>query len=267
MKNILLLVACIAVGLCTTATQAQGDTNREVTLAGTTAHEFSSTILGENITIAVSVPFGYNGSTDTYPLMLALDGNVMFGMASEVPRLMAFERSAPPMVVASVMYADMSKWFAGRQRDYHSANEGAATFLAALRKEILPFIEANYRINPNDRALYGHSSGGLFAVFVAAEAPDVFCRILATSPSLEEEPAWAEELLAKMQAKHANLPRIYMSVDESETTMQAAVAPFDKFLSQMHGANYRYDTLKGGGHMAVIPAAYGTGLRWLYLAH
>ncbi|WP_262694350.1 alpha/beta hydrolase [Kordiimonas aquimaris] len=267
MKNLLLLVACVAVSIGSVAGQAQDDANTEVSLVGTTAHAFTSDIMGEDITIAVSIPFGYNQSEDAFPLMLALDGNVMFGMTSEVPRLMSFEGSAPPMVVASIFYGDFQKWIAGRARDFHSKDGGAEKFLAALRQEILPFIAANYRIKDDDKALYGHSSGGLFAAFVAAEAPTLFQRILASSPSLEEEPAWAPTLLAKMRANTAGLPRIYFSVDKSEVAMQAAIAPFDTLLSgDATQGRYRYDVIDQGGHMAVIPNAYGKGLRWLYAA-
>lgn len=231
-------------------------------LPGTVQHTLASDLLGEDITIAVSVPFGYGQGDTRYPLLVALDGNVMVGMATEIPRLMAFEGTAPPMVVAGILYADMQSWFRGRMRDFHPKDDGAATFLKALRDEIVPFIEAHYRTKPDDRALYGHSSGGLFATFAAIEAPDLFARILATSPSLEEEPDWAAGLLLKL-AGNAVVPKLYMSVDASEAAMITAIVPFAAHLRAREAA-FRYDTLDQGGHMAVIPAAYAQGLRWLY---
>lgn len=248
--------------LAAKAQDAQPPESAPAILPGTVQHTLSSKLLGEDITIAVSVPFGYMQVDARYPLLIALDGNVMVGMATEIPRLMAFEGTAPPMVVASILYADMQSWFRGRMRDFHPKDNGAAIFLKALQQEIVPFIEARYRTQPDDRALYGHSSGGLFATFAAVEAPDLFARILATSPSLEEEPDWAADMLLKLD-DNATIPKIYMSVDASEAAMIAAIEPFAAHLRAREAA-FRYDTLDQGGHMAVIPAAYAQGLRWFY---
>lgn len=263
MRRIVAIMAVCAAVLMLGMQAARAQSEHK--LAGSFSHAFTSEVMGDSFQIVVSLPFGYAQSEADFPLLLTLDGDVMFGMASEVPRLMSFERSAPPMVVASIVYGDFQRWLAGRQRDFHSKDGGAARFLTALAQEIVPFLQSQYRINEGDKALYGHSSGGLFAVFAAAHKPSLFQRILASSPSLEEELEWAGELLEQMTENPDKLPKIYISADKSETAMQTAIAPFDAMLSL--GANtgrYRYDIIDQGGHMAVIPNAYGRGLRWLY---
>lgn len=266
MTQVFLRTILLAAAMCLAPPVAAQDTDTQtpVTLVGTEQHTLSSDILGEDIIVAVSLPFGYGQGVDTrYPLLIALDGNVMFGMASEVPRLMSFEGTAPPMLVATVLYKDMQHWLSGRMRDFHSKDNGAATFLKALKQEIIPLIETRYRTKRGERTLYGHSSGGLFAVYAAIEEPTLFTRVLASSPSLEEEPVWSRQLLKQLKSND-HIPKIYMSVDTSETAMQAAVQPFADHLVKQAGSMYRYDTLDQGGHMAVIPAAYAQGLRWLF---
>lgn len=234
-------------------------------LQGSEVHAFQSELLNDELQVAVSLPFEYARSGQDYPLLLALDGDVMFGMASEIPRLLSFEGKVPPMIVASVVYGDFQDWIAKRQRDFHSANGGADTFLAALKAEILPFIQQTYRIDPENQALYGHSSAGLFAFYAGVREPGLFSRILATSPSLEEEPDWAATFVGLIDANTNGLPMIYVSADTSEPAVQAALKPQLVALSGKLGAHQlKADILNEGSHMAVIPKAFTSGLHFLF---
>ena len=111
------IFACLVVFL-SGAVSAQGD---EFRLVATDAHSLQSEILGETVEVAVSPPFQYNASDATFPLLLVLDGDVMFGLASELPRLLSFEGKVPPMIVATVAYNNLNKWIQRRGLDFHSA--------------------------------------------------------------------------------------------------------------------------------------------------
>jgi len=234
-------------------------------LPGSFSHEFTSTIIGDSFSVVVSVPFNYARTDRKYPLMFALDGDGMFGMASDIPKLLSFEGKVPPMIVATVVYGSMQKWFQKRARDFHSKDGGAEKFLMAVRDEIIPFLEANYRIDAADRALYGHSSAGLFAVYTAVKEPQLFNRVLATSPSLEEEPVWTATFSEMISGNRDGFPKIYMSVDASETAMAAVVKPFAEMLSKRTDeSRFKFEVLNEGSHMSVIPKAYNNGLYFLY---
>src|SRR5262249_47459518 len=47
-----------------------------------------------------------------------------------------------------------------RQRDFNMP--GAIDYLTFLTRELIPYIEANYRADPKKRVLSGHSTGGNF---------------------------------------------------------------------------------------------------------
>jgi|GEM_PF-1168431 len=232
---------------------------------GVHVYDFSSKLMKDEFKIAVSLPFGYGRKEATYPLILSLDGDVMFGLTREVPRLMSFEGTVPEVIVVSILYGDFRSWIAKRQRDFHSKDGGADIFLKALRDEIIPFVSERYRVNADDKTLYGHSSGGVFALYTAFEDPTLFNRVLASTPSLEEEPAWAESMVKTLADKPYSGPKLIITLGSKETQTKAALAPLLADLGKSEKpVQFRYKEYEGVTHMAVIAGAYADGLRWLF---
>ena len=83
---------------------------------------------------------------------------------------------------------------------------GAPEFLQFLRQELIPSIDAEFRTNPLDRALFGHSFGGLFAIHALLNGEGTFQRFIAGSPSLW----WDDDVTFRHEeafaAAHAELP-------------------------------------------------------------
>lgn len=234
-------------------------------LSNTHVHAFASQVRDAQLQIVVSLPFGYDAANGTYPLIVALDGDVMFGLTSEIPRLMSFEGSMPNVIVASILYGDFQSWIKGRNRDFHSHNDGSKAFLETLRTEILPFLASNYRIDENSKTLYGHSSAGLFSLYAGINNPKLFQHILASSPSLEEEPALSETLLEQVDKSQVNLPKIFISLGGAEEKSAKTVLPFVKSLQSYNSANtIKFQHYEDTPHMAVIGGAYADGMRWLF---
>ena len=59
---------------------------------------------------------------------------------------------------------------------------GAPAFLTFIEKEVMPFIEKQYRTT-DERAIYGHSMGGMFTTFVLFNRPDLFNMVLIGAPA------------------------------------------------------------------------------------
>lgn len=72
-----------------------------------------------------------------------------------------------------------------------------AKYRSGARKEFLDFlvgplrteIASRFRIDPDRQSLFGHSLGGLFALYALYERPQAFHSIVAASPSME----WNEQ--------------------------------------------------------------------------
>src|SRR5579863_5335786 len=87
---------------------------------------------------------------------------------------------------------------------------------AFLTREVMPFIERNYRVKtgPENTGLGGSSYGGLITFYVALHTPDVFGRVLIESPSLGVK----DFAVIKEAANHKDWPsRIYFGGGTEES--------------------------------------------------
>jgi predicted alpha/beta superfamily hydrolase len=77
---------------------------------------------------------------------------------------------------------------------------GASMFLKFICDELIPFIESNYRVDSQDRAILGYSHGGLFTLYVLFHSPGTFQRYFAGSPSIW----WDNTILFKYENEYAS---------------------------------------------------------------
>jgi predicted alpha/beta superfamily hydrolase len=250
----------------------------------------TSRITGRKYEISVALPNGYAEKTSSYPVLYALDANAQFGTVVEAARYLAFE-GVPELIVVGVGYPsgsvwnqlfprllDLSPWpdsaflaMASRQYSQFGTPEGSGggpAFLRFLREELVPAIDRDYRTVPTDRAIYGHSLAGLFAVYALLEGEGTFQRVIAGSPEIP----WggrrifpAESLFA---SAHKRLPgRLFLSAGGSER--EAMLTNLKTFLDTLGKRRYVDLTVEsfifeGEDHISVIPATISRGLRSVY---
>lgn len=162
-----------------------------------------SAAVGDAYRIWVRLPPEYDG-VRRFPLVVQLDANlptleefkVTAGFASRLEE----DGELAPVVVAGIgVDYDPFTPRRGRLRDFTlplenddtlggSTSGGAPAFLQFLGEELLPALEAKYALaGPERRALFGHSLGGLFAVWALSQqdpARRLFQGYVAASPSL-----------------------------------------------------------------------------------
>ena len=78
------------------------------------------------------------------------------------------------------------------------ADKGAPVFLRVLEQEIVPFVDAHFRTNTAERALGGHSLGGLFTTYALFHAT-LFQKFWIGSPSLR----WDNSVCFRYEAEYA----------------------------------------------------------------
>jgi len=148
--------------------------------------------LGRDYHLSVALPESYATSGQNYPVMYLLDSDLFFGVAANLTPLLQ-GMGKPELIVVGIGYdmESMDQWFHLREIDLKipevadaPADSRAGLFLNALSQEIIPFIEANYRVSPSDRALYGYSSGGFFVLYALFHQPGAFHRYIAGSGDL-----------------------------------------------------------------------------------
>jgi predicted alpha/beta superfamily hydrolase len=157
-----------------------------------------SKIMGEERTILVSTPPGYEQSSQSYPVLYMTDGNAHLSHTRGTVDFLARNGLMPQVIVVAVANTDRrrdlspthvaSRTVNGRVFESPTSG-GASKFLDFFERELFPYIDSNYRTMPM-RLFSGHSFGGLFALNVFFTRPEMFDAVLAVSPSLN----WDEDL-------------------------------------------------------------------------
>ncbi|MFK0403822.1 alpha/beta hydrolase-fold protein [Microbacterium sp. NPDC090225] len=235
---------------------------------------------GRDYKISVALPANYVETGDPYRVLYVTDANAEFGTAVEAARL-----NAPGTLVVGIGYDDPGQGFAAsgvrRTLDLTPTEitadvptGGAPEFLGFLRSELVPQIESEFHADPADRALMGHSFGGLFATYALLHNDGLFHRFVIASPSIW----WDDRTILDMEAAYADShdaldARVFLSVGELEETTSGFPMTSDmtNFARTLHGRHY--DGLELGAtvfadetHLSVIGAAFSRGLRFIYAA-
>jgi len=158
-----------------------------------TQYILKSKILQEDRPIIVSLPIGYNNSEGNYPVLYLLDG--LGNMKHQVGTVELLTESGiiPPMIIVAIESLDRSRdltpskagqdVYGGTGNSGIPQSGGAPEFLQFLEKELIPYVEANYRTHPY-RILEGHSFGGLFSTYTLMEKPEIFDAFIIQAPAL-----------------------------------------------------------------------------------
>jgi predicted alpha/beta superfamily hydrolase len=151
-----------------------------------------SKVMGEERTILVSTPPGYEQSAERYPVLYMTDGDQHITHTRGTVDFLAANGLMPQLIIVGVTNTDRTRDLTptrvetrevnGRVMQYPTSG-GAGTFLNFFENELFPFIDGHYRTLPM-RLFSGHSFGGLFALNAFFERPQMFRAVLAISPSL-----------------------------------------------------------------------------------
>ena len=192
-------------------------------------------------TIDVSLPAGYATSGQTYPVILVVDGNLLFDVVQTVAhgRFASVAPVLPPSILVGVGYpADegFASFYARRNSDFHDdwdmtdplgqalrgifnalktadgkphltiGTGGYPRFMAFLRDELLPALAGRYPIDLAGRhTLIGDSSGGHFALRALFDPSNPFRRHVVISPGFSAGDDAIQRAAAAYAASHDDL--------------------------------------------------------------
>lgn len=213
-------------------------------IADTTIHDLIPAHGGEPWRIFLHVPPGPAPDTG-WPALYMTDGNAVIGTAVDALRAQAGYPSGTNVgegVIVAIGYPVAGaydplrrSWDLGPPPGqtyppfFDGTPEvrtgGAEGFLSFIEDELKPFVALRAKIDRGRQALYGHSFGGLFALYALFTRPRAFGTFIAASPAIY----WEDRAIDRfLEAFEADLPRdlraeIILSAGEYET---ARLAPF-----------------------------------------
>lgn len=286
-----MLAAVPAAAAAPSSAPAQANA-RAYTVPYTSVIPMQSRINQVRYLLYVRMPIGYEHGSDRYPLVLTLDADYSFSIcANHLEHLSQRRNQAPNAILVSIaidgVYPDLDRYHLERTRDYspifvaeagpntpfQHVSGGGPNFHRVIAEEVLPFIDANYRTNPAERTLVGHSLGGLFACWTLQARPELFNRYLAVSPSLWYADRWIFD--REREQASVRLPRktmIYLAVGsweeqpENNGYMVSECEAFSALLSRRGDPNLvvKQRTFEDETHASIFPAAFSTGIRHLF---
>lgn len=170
---------------------------------------------GRQFEVSVALPEG-TAPQQGYPVLYVLDANYSFGTLVEMVR--NHETLFGPVVVVGVGYssdAEMRNRFYDMTPPGTDASElpklfsegwgpmgGAAEFRDFLTHDLRSAVKAIVPVDASRQALFGHSLGGLFALYVLFTRPESFDTYVAGSPAIW----WSNKVV--LQELAAFVPRL-----------------------------------------------------------
>lgn len=250
-------------------------------LAGTETRVLESAFNRQRYLIKVKFPRDYDNEVAAYPVLYVLDAETNFGGVGYIVQRLIKDHQIPEILLVGVAYdTDYRSFYALRSRDLtptevkdlriggaevSDPTGGAPLFRRFLAEELFPFVEKTYRAEPGERALYGHSYGGLFGTWVLLHHADLFNRYLLLSPSL-----WYDDNLLLRDVETADLhfgpTRLYMGSGGLEPRIDDLHLELVEALRRRNPRNLEIESevLENETHRTLFGAAFTNGLRYLY---
>lgn len=146
--------------------------------------KFTSQTLGSEQEIYIGLPNNYTNSLK-YPLIMVLEGDLVFESFAPITKLMAQVNEIPPCIVVGIpipnkMYIDYAPKITGIPE---SGN--ADKMLEYYKLELFPLLDSLYNCS-DDKLIWAHSGlGGTFCTYLLIGSDNQFTGILSSSPNLK----------------------------------------------------------------------------------
>lgn len=268
-------------------------------LANTAVHSLHAKDLNRDYQIYVAPPADYDPKGPRLPVVFVTDADYAFPLLHAIRgRVQRHSDAIAPFIIVGLSYGVGDSGMYSRRRDYtptvpHDGEyksdmpgrpvrfgeaEGYRRFLA---EQVLPLLNARYRIDMSRSMLVGHSYGGLLGVHTLLTTPDLFSHYVISSPSL-----WFDDRLffkreQAYAARHRELKaNVFFAVGEYETYrkgdarfskdkdehMVEDMRDFNRQLLSHHYAGLRTQAhvLAGHDHLTGFPDMITQALKWAF---
>ncbi|HET6851411.1 MAG TPA: alpha/beta hydrolase-fold protein [Pyrinomonadaceae bacterium] len=236
--------------------------------------KLKSAVLGEERTVLVRTPAGYETNKVSYPVLYMTDGDAHMGHTASTIEFLTRNGRISDLIVVGVTNTDRTRDLTPvKSTNKNPAGElqfptsgGADNFLKFFETELIPEIEKQYRVQPY-RILAGHSLGGLFAIHSMISKPGLFNSYVAVSPSLQWENGEAlkraEDFLSKQKEMKVTL---FVSLGNEPGAIGESFDSFRALLAKTNikGFEWQAERMDDEDHGSVVLRSHYAGLRKIY---
>lgn len=261
--------------------------NSPVVVPDSEVRPLHSATVGDTYRLQIGLPANYHHSDKTYPVVYLAYGNLLFPLVWFIMTSLNVSWQLPRLILVGIGYDtdEPIKLARTRERDFlptpspkarHLTGQ-AESFLRFIREELQPFINSNYRTDPDDSAYVGHSHGGLFGLYTLFHQSDTFQRYVIGSPSLHHDNQITMDYERDYADSHNDLPvRLFLSVGAREEMDDPLIKPEFQFVTHLkalaetlqarNNPNLQLTTqiFDDETHASVMPVTFSRGLRTVF---
>lgn len=243
-------------------------------IPGITTLKLKSDVLGEERTILVRTPAGYEVGTTRYPVLYMTDGDAHIVHTGATVQFLSRNGRMSELIVVGITNTDRTRDLSPTHVKTTNpdgqlqlpTSGGGDKFLKFIETELIPEIEKRYRVQPY-RILAGHSLGGLFAVHAMLSRPELFNSYIAVSPALHWDNQVAVKRAEDFFKTRKELDRtLYFSLGHEPGPIEDAFHQFKQVLTknQAKGFEWEAQEMADEDHGSVVLRSHYSGLRKVY---
>jgi predicted alpha/beta superfamily hydrolase len=205
-----------------------------------------SKILSEQRDLLVHLPNNYHQNNElNYPVLYLLDGQRNLNHAAGTLDLLNQDGKSQEMIIIAIKNTHRTRDLTPTYDESYNEwgiSGGADNFLDFIEKELIPYVNKNYRTN-SFKVLSGHSFGGLLAVYALQSRPQLFQAHFAFSPSLW----WHDRVILKNSENFlANTTKLnnylYVNLGNESGDMLSAFQQYTKLLKTHTPKGFSYNS-------------------------
>ncbi|RSC93060.1 alpha/beta hydrolase [Tenacibaculum singaporense] len=272
----LVLVAVLCCFSCSNAQQKeqvisqkpQVENNKSITIGSKV--KLYSKLLGEERELFISLPPKYNEHVQDYPVVFVLEAEYLFEATQTITKYMASRSKMPESIVIGLTNGEYDK---RHEFNYERWKGTPDKTLEFFKKELIPYIQSNYRVNSH-RTIIGLSptTGFLYQAFL--RQPDMFNGYIALSAHLEWDREMGTKIIDEIMAKNDNSDyqrsTFYFGRAESDfPDYPGSKEAFEEAIHKLknytvNNVKIKVDIIKDDEHYLMALAGIRSGLEAIY---
>ena len=247
-----LLITFVLILICSQGT-VFSQANDEITIGQKI--QIVSEIYGKNRELYISLPYDYNDSVKTYPVLYVLFPRVTFDRAKSAASYLEGRDGFPGLILVGIGAEDTwNEMFPFPLDRKPTAGEGDK-FMSYIKTEVIPFVESQYRAD-SLRILAGFSNSAMFANYVMIHEPDLFKSFILSSPML----GWGDDYVLKETIEFFDNTQsfdktVYMIYGDNDYNKVTKPMPqLETYLKDKAPKDFKWkiDVLENEGHVPYI---------------
>ena len=220
MKKTCLIITVLIIGL--NISFGQNDKDSLFTKIGHSI-QIESKILNQTKKVYIHLPFRFDSDKE-YPLVVLSDF-MAFKPLSSITEIMAYNKTIPKCIVVCPVTTEARDDYSPIINDSSETINGGKT-IAFFEKELLPFLETNYKISK--KIIWGQNYSGMFTTFILLTNPDLFDGYFSDFPQLD---VLKKEIESKDCFKNIGNHKVFYQI--SWTTLEEKQNEMNYFLSKL----------------------------------